>query len=503
MLVPFSPKPGLNSDDTTFAAEGRWADGNNVRFVGGRAQVIEGWVSLFALSDSTYGTVKNIFPFTRAGDIVIAYGTRAAITGPRLLVGSGLSAPADRTPAGLDSGIRHWSLDAWGDTLLAVPKGGTLYEQSGSGTATEVTEAPDQICTMLVARRFVLAFGCNEEASGDFNSRCIRWCDFEDYTNWTSTPDNNAGEYVIDGAGAIVGAHPIGDHIAVWTESALYLGTYEGAFDLTWRFDKVDDNCGLAGPMAKVVHGGIAYWMGRDLSIRRWAVGGLPEIVPCPISRDFETNADLGKTDLIAAVAMVRHDEIWFHYADSRGGDVGILDNNRFIAFSVRDGAWFRGQSGRSAMVDTGLISSLTSAYPRQPTVLAATPGWINLHGPGYSGTGSSPLRPFIQSADQYLDNSQRRMMIRGMIPDVEDLTLEDPSYKLAVTLTLRDRPMSTPVTKGPYGVTATDTKKDFRASGKIVSVKWSLVDGTGEEAGNGYFRLGKPLFDVVPLGER
>jgi hypothetical protein len=37
--------------------------------------------------------------------------------------------------------------------------------------------------------------------------------------------------------------------------------------------------------------------------------------------------------------------------------------------------------------------------------------------------------------------------------------------------------------------------KKDFRASGKIAAIRFS---GSGV-----HYRLGKPLFDTVPLGER
>ena len=32
MRVPLKIPPGLNGDDTTYAAAGRWADSNNVRF---------------------------------------------------------------------------------------------------------------------------------------------------------------------------------------------------------------------------------------------------------------------------------------------------------------------------------------------------------------------------------------------------------------------------------------------------------------------------------------
>ena len=48
MRIPLDLAPGLNGDDTSFSANGRWADGSNVRFRLGRPQVIGGWEALTA-----------------------------------------------------------------------------------------------------------------------------------------------------------------------------------------------------------------------------------------------------------------------------------------------------------------------------------------------------------------------------------------------------------------------------------------------------------------------
>jgi hypothetical protein len=50
-------------------------------------------------------------------------------------------------------------------------------------------------------------------------------------------------------------------------------------------------------------------------------------------------------------------------------------------------------------------------------------------------------------------------------------------------------------VTKGPYTIADTATKADFRASGRIASVRFS---GSGTFA-----RFGTPLFDTVKTDER
>jgi hypothetical protein len=54
---------------------------------------------------------------------------------------------------------------------------------------------------------------------------------------------------------------------------------------------------------------------------------------------------------------------------------------------------------------------------------------------------------------------------------------------------------VSLPADNAEIVVLGNTGKKDFRASGRIMAIKFS---GSGV-----HFRLGKPLFDVVPLGER
>lgn len=500
MLTPFSPLPGLNSDDTTFAAEGRWADGINVRFHNGKPQVKGGEAELFSFNLLST-QCRAILPFRRSGSISIAYGLDGS--SPSLYVGSALSVPSDRTPVGL-SATANWSLAPWGDTLLAVPEGGTLYEQSALSTATEVAQAPNSITYMLVtAQRQVLALGCSEEASGTFNSLCIRGCDLEDYTDWTTSATNNVFEHILDSGGAIVAGRAIGPYVAVWTTSSLFLGQFIGDPGQTYFFDKVSENCGLVGPNAVVVHNQAAYWMGPDLRLRRWTVGALPEILPCPISRAIIGNIALHNADEITVSVNSRFNEIRIDYEATTGIKFPAgAQNNQYIAICLDDGSWHRGNGGRSAMVDSVLLSSLTTSFTHGPTIISASGSGsitVRLHETGafdWSGGTHMFQAPFIKSAGFYIDNSQRRVMIRGVIPD-----FEDQSGDVLLTLTVRDHPQSSETTKGPYTLTTATSKKDFRTSGKIVTAKFGADNTNGGT--NFYFRLGKPLFDIVPMGER
>ena len=478
---------GLNSDDTGYAAKGRWADGNNIRFQPpgptGRPQAIGEFDQL--TSGGLTGIVRNLFALDR-GAVTIAAGTET-----KLYVGSPTSLQ-DRTPVGIP-GEGAWSFGAWGTTLLAVQRGGRLYQQTGTSTATEVTEAPDSIEIMIVTpeRRQVIVFGTNEVVSGTFNGSCIRGCDFEDYSSagsWTPTTSNNSFEEVVAEGGNIIAALPMGGFVAVWTEDALYLGSFVGDPEQTYRWDLVAKGCGAAGKDAVTTLSGRAYWVGADLQFRQWAPGELPRIIPCPIRRQFITSLTRANQQKIHAGTISKFDEVWFNYDDGEA----------YVCLNTIDGAWSRGDAAMTAMCDSGLIFDRLSGDGYYTSVIGAqNPGGANhlFAREIIVGAEDGPTSWHVQSADQYIDEGRRRVMVSSVTPDVED-----QAGDLTLTLYVRDRPQSSAATKGPYTLTTATTKKDIRVSGKLISVR---IAGSSGNSNVEPTRLGRFTFDCVSKGER
>ena len=76
--VVFELPPGLNNDDTTFAASGRYADGSNVRFWRGRAQVLGGWEAI--TTTALTGICRKLFGWSdNAAVLNIASGSHSAL----------------------------------------------------------------------------------------------------------------------------------------------------------------------------------------------------------------------------------------------------------------------------------------------------------------------------------------------------------------------------------------------------------------------------------------
>lgn len=510
MLVPFNPPPGLNSDDTTFAAEGRWADCSNVRFWNGKPQTVGPYVNFFPNEGAQIvdGIVRQIM--TGASPEGIDWCVMASTVGVYVVqVFSAISMDAEVTlisdTAAIDNfSSRKWSLAQFGTDIIfngytsSPGADNSMYAASYNAganqydDATLITNAPAQAKAMLVSpSRQVMAFGCNEESSGDFNDMCIRWSDIEDYTDWTTTATNNAGEQILEGGDKIVTAKMVGPYIGVWTRGGLWLGQFIGDPGQTFQFEHVASGCGvdIEHPYDVTVVGQSAYWIGADRNFWVWTPGSLPQTIPCPISKDFKDNmASYANTSF--AVHNQQFNEVWFFYCDLRDTSVNSYAT-RYVALSLKDGTWFRGALQRSAG-----FTNIWGGFVLTG-VDANTDATFHTHEANNGGSNTSFLSWYIRSADQYFDESQTRVMIRRMIPDVED-----QAGNVTLTLYSRPYPQGTETTHTAQTLAVGADKKDFRASGMIFSVKLAGTGGDGQASAS-YARLGKQLFDVVPLGQR
>jgi hypothetical protein len=508
--VPLEPPPGLVSDDTTFAAEGVWEDGNNIRFVRGKPQTIRGWATQF--NDVLTGVCRNALAWTEdSAGLNIAFGTHSAL---QVYVSGAL---ATITPAGLSTGAidasggsggwstgpwgsgtwstpdaiyypRTWSLATWAETLLAVPRGGTLYQWSNNpaAVAVAIAPAPDEIVAMLVTpQRQVLAFGCTPTGGSSLNPLCIRGCSIEDNTDWTPTSTNTAFEDTMEGGGRLITARMVGDYVGVWSDNALYMGEYTGDTAQLYRWQIIETNCGIVGQNAVTVYKGRALWISPDGQIRSWAPGENVQIVPCPIRNDFIDNCDGSQISKITATTISQHDEIWWFYPDSRDVTAPTVgEQSRYIALNLseEEPVWSRGQLARTAFVDAGVQS-----YPMGVSYT----GSVYKHEYGNDADGSA-LNWHIKTADQYLANAEQLLLVQGVWPD-----FEDQQGDVDLTIYVREYPQGAQVTKGPYTLSVGGQKKDFRALGRIAAIKFSGSDSPT------FARLGKPTFDATTAGRR
>lgn len=431
-------------------------------------------------------SVTATVPTTGGGSSVIAAPqeafTSGAINGTG---GAGYGTGAYSTgtyssPSTAEYYPRTWSLAAWGQQLLACPRGGTIYAWANNTgvVAAPLTNAPRQVTAMLVAPQdMVFALGCNEEASDTFNPLCIRHSGVRVNTEWNTATDTTAREYILPGGGFIVGGKVIGPYILVWTSHSLFLGTYVGQLGQVWRFDRIGDKCGLIGPNAAVVVGSQAFWLGPDLQFYTYALGGSVQPLPCPIRKDMAANFAPSQGDKVVASSISEFSEIRWDYPDSRDGN----ENSRYLSLSLQGQGWSRGVMARTAFLDAG---------PSPSPIGVTYSGMIYWHERGQTADGSA-LAWYVESADQMLGDNVT-MMVRQIWPD-----FKNQKGPVSVTLTSRLKQQGQETVNGPTAMAAGEEKVDLRATGRYFRVKFAGNSSPSDA------RIGVPVFDIVPLGAR
>lgn len=489
--------PGLVLDDSPAASEGRWIAADKVRFDDGRAQTIGGWESF---SQSLLGgTCRSIYTwrdedFVRYAacgehdrlevysggaiyDITPAIGfTAGQVDG---LIGPGWGAGAYSSGAYGTSGAvtadlfaMTWSLQNWGQNLLANPRRQGLFEWA-LGTATPaaaVTGAPTEIANMFVTPdRFVVLLGTTEEVSGNFNPMLVRWSDQEVNTGWTTTSTGEAGEYPLSqGSRLVAGLSGRQEHL-IWSDRALF--SMRPTFDdLIWSFPLIGNDCGLIGPKAVAMFGGKAYWMGQ----RNFFVydGGEPRTIPCRLEQDVFSNIAPGQEDKIICGVNPSFREIWWFYPDSRDG----IENSRYAILNVETGVWSGGSMDRTAWAESAVFG-----HP----VAVSSGGRLYLHEIGETADGGA-IGSFAETGLIDLEDGEFFLYINGCMPD-----FEDQLGGMQLTIYTRETARGEETTYGPYTLSKTAERIWFEACGRFVRFRLESV-GSPE-----FWRMGDFRWDL------
>jgi len=268
-LIPLQLPPGIHRNGTDFESSNRWRDASLVRFHDGSLRPVGGWTTrkasafasapraMLSWADNSSGTNLVAGAYNKLY-YVNASSTVSDITPSGLTVGT-LSASQNlgygggyynagnygRAPTG--TGVYDeattWSLDTWGEYLLACSsKDGKIYEWQLNTAVlpTALTNAPTSNVSMLVTEeRFVFALG----ASG--NPRKVQWCDREDNTAWTPAATNEAGDFELQTQGQIMCGVRMRGRTLIITDQDAHISTYSGP-PFVYGFERVGTACGIA-----------------------------------------------------------------------------------------------------------------------------------------------------------------------------------------------------------------------------------------------------------------
>lgn len=383
-----------------------------------------------------------------------------------------------RLGGSLTLGMRQWSLDNWGQDLIANPSGDRIYiwnHASGVDVhAALITASPTVNNFVFVSDqdRHLISLGTTEEATGVYNPLLVRWCSQEDYNDWNTSATNTAGSMILAGGSLLVGGLRSRNQNLIWTDNALFAMTFIGP-PFTFGFQPVGSNCGLVGPHAAVDVNGHAYWMSSD---NFFHYDGAVKVMDCKVLRYVFGDLNFNQKEKIYAGLNSEFQEIFWFYPSSDS-----TENNRYVKFNYEENTWDIGTFDRSAWQPRDTYSN---------PIGADSTGQLYYHEVGVNAD-SSAIDSYIQSAPLEIATGDELLHVTRIIPDIT--VSGTPNF----TVKLQQFPNATTVTKGPFLVSAATNKIDIRGRGRQASVR------IGCSGVNETFRLGMTRFQVKPDGKR
>lgn len=366
---------------------------------------------------NTFITTTNNWPGSTATIIPVRFSTTGAL------------------PTGMTVGTLYYMRLAASTT----PNLFVLYSDSGatsvvatSGSATGVTtinvssvvvadavtaaNSPEAVNYVLVSDlyRFIFAMGVNDYGVSGGTSpgpspalispMLIRWCDQEDYTQWTPAATNQAGSLTLSRGSEIITALQARQEVLVWTDVAVYSLQYLGAPEV-WGAQLVGENISIVSQNCVAYASGVAFWMGKDKFYR---YDGRTQTLRCDLRQYIFSDINFNQFDQIFAGTNEGFNEVWWFYCSA---DSSTID--RYVIYNYAEDIWYYGTLARTAWSDVGVFD-----YP-----LAATYS-NNLvyqeYGLDDNVTGTpAAITASITSAEFDLDDGDKFLFIRRILPDL------------------------------------------------------------------------------------
>lgn len=371
---------------------------------------------------------------------------------------------------------RTWALDLWGEDLIACHFDGSIYvwdSSGGTGTrATLISGAPTDNKSAFVSQqaRHLVALGAGSDPLQ------IKWSTSEDYTVWTATTTNTAGDKRVDKGSQLMRALQFKNIHLIFTDAAVYAMQYVGP-PYTFSVEPVGSTGGLAGPNAVVEYSGVCYWMGTE---NFYMYDGTVRPIPCSVYETVFRDYNADQAFKVWAGANSRFDEIWWMYCSADSDEI-----DRYVVFNAVEKHWVFGTLARTLYVgDSDIINN--------PYAVSST-GYLYYHDFGTSADGAA-IDAYVVSGDVEIPKAGERMMhVDKVVPDFKRLT--DVAY---ITLTAKKYPQdSESQTSSALAVSSTTKFVNPRVRGRQMSVRVESTSITAD------WRLGMLRIGVKPHGKR
>ncbi len=371
-----------------------------------------------------------------------------------------------------------WSLDNWGEYLIASPAGGAIYywnPSDGGPYSAVVPNAPtiNEGCFVAMPERQIIAYGST--FTGIQDPLLVRWCDISNFTSWVGTVTNQAGSFRIPKGSRIVGGIQGPQQGLLWTDLAVWSMQYIN-LPLVWSFNEVGTGCGLIAKKAAASMSGTIYWMGQSQFFT--LSGGGVQPLQCPIWDVIFQDLDAQYVDRIRCAPNSRFGEVsWFFPTVGSGGIP-----NRYVKYNTLIGQWDYGDLARTAWLDQSVLGA---------PIGAGQDRLIFQHETSTDADGTA-MNSYLQTGYFALQDGDVQTFVDQLWPDMKWGYYDGTqSANVKITFYVADYPGQSPRVHGPYNVTQATQFITPRLRGRLVSIKIESNDvGSFWRLGNIRYRL-------------
>ena len=395
---------------------------------------------------------------------------------------------------------RNWSLDNFGEDLIAtVLNGGTFVWDTSGGTsnrATTLSNSPTASRFSLVSTdtRHLMIFGTETTVgnSATQDDLLFRFSDREDATDYTPTATNEAGSLRISDGSRIVGAVKSSGQILVWTDTSLHGIQFVGT-PFTFGMRQLGANCGLIAQHAAVEINGRSYWMSDNAF---YMYDGVVKKMPCSVQDYvFDDLSYTNRNDIACGINTAFNEIIWYYPS----ANATAID--RGVAYNYLENTWYTINIGRTTWLGAYVFEQpIATEYDASITanvssILGLTAGasYLYEHESGNNQADGTALSAFLTTGSVEIADGDELMSVSRLVPDFDNL-----ANTMTATLTLEQYPQSAANVTTTGSITSTTEKIDVRGRGRAVKIKYetNTVNDTA-------WRLGSTKLQLRPDGRR
>jgi hypothetical protein len=468
-------------------------------FVGGRTYIptsitMVGTVATATVPTSVYLTPGSVI--TIAGTTPAGYNGTWAVTSATAGTSSSTFTFTIPTTLGVQTvagtlkvnrwafeGTTDWSLDNWGEYLVACPHMGSIFywnTASGSDHCDIMPNAPlvNEGMFISMPERQVIAYGST--FNGIQDPLLVRWCDVGNFSSWVGTVTNQAGSYRIPKGSMIVGGLQGPQQSLLWTDIALWSMQYISQ-PFIYSFNEIGTGCGLVGRKAASTMSGVVYWMSQS-QFFRLSSGG-PEPIQCPIWDVIFQDIDTAYWQNVRCAPNSRFGEVSWFYPTTGSGGVPT----KYVKYNTLTGQWDFGTLARTAWIDQSVFG---------PPIGAGSDFFIYQHETSPDADGL-PMNSSFKTGYFALAEGDEKTFLDQLWPDMKWGYYNGiASADVSITFYTTDYPGLPPTVHGPYLVTQSTDYITPRIRARLIAIEISSNDVAS------FWRLGNIRYRIQQDGK-